>query len=123
MTTRSTRTVEPVPAWFDISTPDAAGTRRFYADLFGWRQNIIDDTYALITDDDGRPMAGIGQAGPGSPYVGMVTYFRVPDLDAALARATELGGVRRMEPTEVPGMGRIAAFTDPTGNTVGLMGP
>ncbi|SFW88808.1 VOC family protein [Amycolatopsis australiensis] len=108
------------PAWFDISTPDAARARRFYQDLFGWPSNVLDDTYALVGDADGRPAGGIGQAGPDSPYVGFVAYFPVDDVDAALARAEQLGGTRVLAPVDTP-VSRIAVFTDPDGNHVGLI--
>jgi hypothetical protein len=38
----------------------------------------------------GQPTGGIGQAGPDSPYTGIVAYFRVDDVDTALARAESL---------------------------------
>ncbi|MFD8597882.1 VOC family protein [Kitasatospora sp. NPDC059646] len=110
------------PAWFDLSTPDAPRARRFYRDLFGWPVQQLDETYALVGADGGEPTGGIGQAGPGSPYTGIVVYFPVPDVEAALARAEELGGRRRLEPQSVPGRGRIAVFDDPDGNPVGLLG-
>jgi predicted enzyme related to lactoylglutathione lyase len=109
-------------AWFDISTPDAPRARQFYQELFGWPVHVLDDTYALVGSDGGRPTGGIGQTGPGSPYTGIVVYFRVADLDAALARAEELGGSRRLEPQSLPGQGRMALFDDPDGNPVGLLG-
>src|SRR6516225_861117 len=103
------------PAWFDISTPDAPRARRFYQDLFGWQVNVLDATYALVGGHDGRPAGGIGQAGPGSPYTGLVAYFPVDDVDTALARAEQLGGSRVLPPTDTP-VSRIAVFTDPDGN-------
>ncbi|MFK0252742.1 VOC family protein [Streptomyces sp. NPDC090445] len=110
------------PGWFDISTPDAARARDFYRQLFGWQVNALDDTYALVSGSDGAPTGGIGQAGPESPYTGIVPFFPVDDVTTALARAEELGGKRTMEP-QPAGDGRIAAFTDPDGNTIGLMSP
>jgi predicted enzyme related to lactoylglutathione lyase len=110
----------PAPAWFDISTPDADRARRFYQELFGWPVHAIDQTYALVGDHDGQPNGGIGQAGPGSPYVGIVMYFQVDDVDGALACAVELGGTRVMDPVDTP-FSRIATFTDPDGNLVGLL--
>ncbi|MEU4512383.1 VOC family protein [Nonomuraea wenchangensis] len=110
----------PTPGWFDISTPDAARARRFYEELFGWTVNAIDETYALVGGDGDRPAGGIGQAGPSSPYTGIVVYFAVDDVEAALARAEGLGGGRVMEPTPTP-MGRIAVFADLDGNQVGLV--
>jgi uncharacterized protein len=107
------------PAWFDISTPDAPRARRFYQELFGWPVTAIDESYGLV-GDDGQPAGGIGQAGPGSPYTGIVVYFQVEDVDSALARAEELGATRVMEPADTP-VSRIAVVTDPDGNLVGLL--
>ncbi|MDA8372431.1 MAG: VOC family protein [Nocardiopsaceae bacterium] len=111
------------PAWFDISTPDAPRARRFYQEMFGWPVSVVDETYALVGAEDGQPTGGIGQAGPDSPYTGIVVYFQVANVDTALERAEHLGGSRRMDPQSVPGTGRIAVFTDPDGNPVGLLGP
>jgi len=108
------------PAWFDISTSDAARARRFYQDLFGWPSKVLDETYALVGDDSGQPTGGIGQAGPDSPYAGFVAYFPVDDVDVALARAEQLGATRVLAPVDTP-VSRIAVFTDPDGNRVGLV--
>lgn len=105
-------------AWFDISSPDAARARRFYEELFGWPVNAVDETYALV--GDGGPAGGIGQAGPTSPYVGLVAYFQVKDVDGALEHAVRLGGTRVLDPVDTP-VSRIAVFTDPDGNHVGLV--
>jgi predicted enzyme related to lactoylglutathione lyase len=113
------------PAWFDISSLDAPRARRFYHAMFGWPMNVVEDQgYTLVGGEGGEPMGGIGQTGPGSPYApGIVVYFRVDDLDAALARAEGLGGGRALDPISLPGTGRMAVFTDPDGNPVGLLGP
>ncbi|MBC6457304.1 VOC family protein [Actinomadura sp. HBU206391] len=113
------------PSWFDICSPDVARARRFYEEMFGWAMNVVaEEGYTLVGGEDGRPMGGIGQAGPSSPYTpGIVVYFQVDDLDTALARAEELGGERTLDPQALPGMGRMAVFNDPDGNAVGLLGP
>jgi predicted enzyme related to lactoylglutathione lyase len=87
--------------------------------MFGWPVNVLDETYAFVGDEDGQPTGGIGQAGPDSPYTGIVAYFQVDDVDSALARAERLGGTPRHEPTQTP-ISRIAAFADPDGNLIGL---
>ena len=109
----------PTPSWFDISTPDAARAHRFYQDVFGWSVTALDETYALVGGGEGPPTGGIGQAGAGSPYVGIVPYFPVDDVAAALDRAEKLGATRTMEPSPTP-MGTIAVFTDLDGNRIGL---
>jgi len=107
----------PAPAWFDIPSPDAPRARRFYQEMFGWPANLLDETCALVA---ARAAGGIGQAGPDSPDTGIVDYFRVDDIDDALARAVALGGTRVMAPAETP-MSRIAPFADPDGNLIGLL--
>lgn len=83
--------------------------------------NVLDANYALVADDDGRPSGGIGQAGQDSPYTGLVAYFPVGDVDTALVRAEHLGAECVLPPTDTP-VSRIAVFTDPDGNQVGLVG-
>jgi predicted enzyme related to lactoylglutathione lyase len=115
-----TPTGHPAAAWFDISSPEAPRGRRFYQELFGWPVSLLNETYALVSGEGGQPAGGIGQAGPDSPYAGLVVYFRVDDIDDALARAVALGGTRVMAPAETP-MSRIAVFADPDGNLIGLL--
>jgi predicted enzyme related to lactoylglutathione lyase len=81
---------------------------------------LIDETYALVGDHGGQPAGGIGQAGPSSPYVGIVVYFPVDDVDRALVRAERLGGRRVLDPVDTL-VSRIAVFTGPHGNRIGLI--
>lgn len=111
------------PSWFDITATDAAASRRFYGELFGW--NIqVDETmdYGIVAANPDTPTGGIGQAGAGSRFgVGLVIYFPVDDVDASLELAEKLGGTRVVNPWEIPGLGRMAVFADLDGNNVGLM--
>jgi predicted enzyme related to lactoylglutathione lyase len=50
----------------------------------------------------------------------VVVYVQVDDLEAYLKKAESLGAKRLVEPTEIPGMGAWAQFTDPDGNAIGL---
>ena len=49
-------------------------------------------------------------------------YVKVPDTDAALAQAKELGGSELMAPSDTP-YGRLASIEDPTGVAFMVMGP
>ncbi|MDO8143846.1 MULTISPECIES: VOC family protein [unclassified Isoptericola] len=124
MSNDSTRTSSPAQAvWFDISSRHPQRTQDFYRDLFGWSISPLDgEDYAMVSAGDGPPSGGIGHATEGAPYVGLVPYFPVDDIQAALDRAAELGATVVMQPAPTP-MGRIAAIRDLDGNTVGLQGP
>ena len=117
----------PTPAsaqavWFDIASREPKATQKFYSELFGWTvREAEDEDYAMIASGDAPPSGGIGHGTDDGPYIGFVTYFPVEDLDATLEHAKELGAEIVLPPAPTP-MGRIAAFRDPQGHTVGLQG-
>ena len=47
------------------------------------------------------------------PYWGV--YISVDDTDAVAVKAEELGGENTVPPFDVPGVGRMAGISDPTG--------
>jgi len=114
---------------FEIIGRDGEALKRYYAQLFGWEIDSNNPmNYGVIqregnTNADG---AGIGGGIMGAPedmvpqpYV--TVYVEVPDVEAALAQAEELGGARQMGPEEVmPGL-TIGLFTDPEGHLVGVL--
>jgi predicted enzyme related to lactoylglutathione lyase len=113
-------------AFFEIVSPDHERAQKFYAELFGWE--VAADPamggYGLVDTGagDGAIGGGIGPAQEQQPAEKSVKiYMRVDDLDSYLDRAEQLGGKRLVPPMDLPGdMGRIAIFTDPDGNQVGL---
>jgi predicted enzyme related to lactoylglutathione lyase len=61
---------------------------------------------------------------PGGAQHGMtspVAYWHVADIDAKLAEVTAAGATVKEEPHEVGGGRRVASFTDPDGNVLGLV--
>jgi uncharacterized protein len=75
--------------------------------------------YGLVTAGGGGINGGIGPAQGMAPHV--TFYVRVPDLDAALRKAADLGGSTVVPPTEIPNMVTFAVFTDPQGNRIGIV--
>lgn len=109
------------PAWFDISAHDAEQSRMFYGELFGWKINVDESMDYGLTQTSRGILGGIGQAGKENPHpAGVVMYFPVDDVEAALERAERLGGKRAVPPWAIPGLGKMAVFHDPDGNRVGL---
>ena len=47
--------------------------------------------------------------------------MQVPDVEATLAQAVELGGTRTMGPETVMGAMVLGMLTDPEGHTIGLI--
>ncbi len=108
---------------FEVAGRDAAALKDFYGQLFEW--NVapypgMSDYYGVDTQSEGVGIGGgIMQAPPEvPPYV--TFYVGVPDLAAHLAKVEQLGGSTVVPPTQIPGMGAFAIFTDPEGNAIGL---
>jgi predicted enzyme related to lactoylglutathione lyase len=101
-------------AFFEVVSDDHERAQKFYAALFDW-QVAVDPGMG-----EGAIGGGIGpSAAPGD--TGVKIYVRVPDLQASLDRAEELGGTVLVPPTDLPGdFGRFALLADPDGNPVGL---
>ncbi|MEV0428282.1 VOC family protein [Micromonospora sp. NPDC050495] len=110
---------QPV-AWFEIAVKDGAKSRQFYADLFDWKLNYVEQmNYAMIdTGGEGIP-GGIGTAGDGRTS-GVLIYVVVDDINAALKKVGSLGGKTEVKPYEIPGTGHLAVFSDVEGNRMGL---
>jgi len=112
---------------FEITGTDAAALQGFYASLFDWKINADNPMHYGIVEREGNLNAdgvGIGggvTAGP-QGYPGHVTvYVEVPDVEASLARAEELGGTRMMGPMEPMEGLVIGLFNDPEGHVIGVI--
>jgi predicted enzyme related to lactoylglutathione lyase len=105
---------------FEVTGKDGPALQKFYSDLFGWSLNTNNPGgYGMSTADQTGVVVGIGSAPNGSG--GFVTgYVAVADVDASLARATELGGSVIM-PKYSPGPGAVLGLlADPEGHVIGV---
>ncbi len=109
---------------FEIMGSDATKSQQFNADMFGWKLGAPAPelgNYALVDSSSAGLSGGIGCEGPGGRKR-TTFYVDVPDLQAALDRATQLGGTVTSPPMTIPGTSiSLAQFTDPDGNLVGLV--
>ena len=105
--------------WFEINTADSKAAREFYAELFGWNAQVLEEAnYALVdVGVQGAIGGGIGQAqGPNQ----VIFYVEVDDPQAYLDRIEKLGG-KTVVPVTATDMVTFAQFSDPQGNVVGLV--
>lgn len=110
---------------------DPAALRDYFGALFGWEFDTsgevsgevsVPDDYGVtdgnVTDDGLGVPGGIG-GGPGySPHA--LLYVSVPDVEAALRQAEELGGRQVPGPARAPSGLVVGQFTDPEGTSVGV---
>jgi uncharacterized protein len=111
--------------WNEVMTRDWDSAKDFYAKVFGYSyDDMSGDGYSYATLDlDGRPVGGIGKMTedyPADVPPHWMTYFKVEDADAAVAKVRELGGQVRQEPFDTP-FGRMAVVVGPAGEAFSLM--
>jgi uncharacterized protein len=99
--------------WFELPAADTDRARDFYTRLFGWNfEPFGDEDYHVAYEARGAVYGAPGEKG-------LLGYFGVDDVEAALARVRELGG-EAGERQDVPGVGEYAHCSDPEGNRFGL---
>src|SRR4051812_23321576 len=111
---------------FEIIANDQAAMTAFYSQVFGWQYETGTGGFAYLHFPARAPplLGGIGQAQPDTPGFapGHNFYLLVDSLETMLERATDAGATALMPPTAVDGY-RFAMFTDPEGNSIGLIEP
>jgi hypothetical protein len=112
------------PWWHELATPDPERAAAFYAAVLGWRaepaMTLADGSPYWYFRAGRRLVGGMMPTPPGlplgaTPPAMWQLYVAVADVDAAVARALALGGELAWPAIDVPGGGRVAGLTDPTG--------
>ena len=105
---------------FEIMGTDAAKLQDYYRQLFDWEIDANNPmNYGLVKAEEGGIGGGVGATPMGNKIV--TIYVGVPDPQAALDKAVQLGGQVVMPVTEIPDMVTFALFADPEGNVVGIV--
>jgi predicted enzyme related to lactoylglutathione lyase len=100
--------------WNDLISPDLEASAAFYRDLFGWQIEEVpgsEGQYWSITNNGGLNGGMMPMPPGGHPAWNL--YFAVEDVDAAVARAGELGAATVMGPMDIPNGSRFAILRDP----------
>ncbi len=108
-------------------TTDMAAAKAFYAKVVGWG---IEDAsmpgmdYTLFTVE-GISVGGAMGLPPGAKNAGVkpgwVGYVSVDDVDAAVGRVRQLGGIIHVPPTDIPTISRFSVVADPQMATLVLV--
>ena len=113
------------PSFFEIGVGDVERAKVFYGELFGWELEPGPSGGAVITTP-GLPGGMHGGDEGASPYL----FFKVDDLDGAIAKVRELGGEADVMPGSedseaetISQFGRFALCKDDQGSAFGLHVP
>lgn len=110
--------------WADLTTPDCAAAKNFYAALLHWDLLEVPSPMGLyvVGQRDGKDLAGMMQQNPmqaGMPPMWQI-YLSSENLETTLDRIVRFGGSLLVPPMSIPD-GRIAIAMDPTGAGFCLM--
>ncbi len=117
--------VANAPAWLDLSSKDAAGSREFYSKLFGWKLDVQGPDFGgyALARQGGKDVAGIGPAqDPNAPTAWSV-YIGTKDADATAKKVADQGGKVIAPVFDVADLGRMAVFQDPAGAFISVWEP
>jgi len=104
----------------EVVGKDAPRLQKYFGDLFGWSIDTNNPGgYGMFNREETGIAGGVGPAPEGTS--GHVTFYvAVPDVDAALARAEQLGGKIVMPKFEAGPNAILGLFADPEGHVIGL---
>ena len=109
--------------WNELVSPDPARAVGFYEQVVGYGHRSMEmgafGTYHVLTRGE-RSHGGIMKGDGPSAWL---PYVAVERADATVERVTRFGGKLVAPPYDVPGVGRCATFTDPSGATLAILQP
>ncbi len=111
-------------SWIDLAAHDLDAAERYYTQMFGWKADRMpfgpgeNDIYVMLRKD-GHDAAAVYTMDPTQKSQGMpsawLSYVTVESVDAAAAKARELGATVMADAFDVMDVGRMALIGDPTG--------
>lgn len=121
------------PAWIELLTPDPFAAALFYGEVLDWsaQESSLCHVAHVERDEEvfirarGRTVAGLKAGGAEAAAEVRVrprwhVHFRVPNVDSAIAAATEAGG-EVLAPAQPMALGRAAILRDPEGAVFSLL--
>jgi predicted enzyme related to lactoylglutathione lyase len=114
------------PCWADLWTSDVEGSRKFYAEVFGWKAEEPSPEFGgyFMFTRDGVPVAGaMGDMGDMRADNTWKIYLCTDDIARTADAAAATGANIAFPPTAVADLGSQMVFVDPTGAPLGAWQP
>ena len=107
----------------EISAKDRIALGKFYADVFGWELEHIDEmNYTTFKAGDGVG-GGFNPVTEENPAGTVTIYIETDDVTSSLKDVEMAGGIVISPEMNIPNTGKFGLFRDPQGNMIGLFKP
>ena len=108
----------------ELSSINHKEAAKFYADVFGWElQDFSEMDYTTFKSGENAPGGGFNDVREGNPAGNTVVYIYTDNIEDSAAKI-EAGGGKMVSPAmDIPGVGTMQHFVDPTGNHMALLKP
>jgi uncharacterized protein len=111
--------------WNELASADEKMALAFYEKVFGFGHDAMpmpDGTYYILKQGE-KGRAGLCRVRDAAQPTMWMPYVCVADCDAVAERARTLGATIHVPATDIPGVGRFAAFSDPQGASLSILKP
>lgn len=116
--------------WVELGTTNAAASKSFYKELFGWDYHDSENGPGMIYTMiklDGKDVGGLYEMPSNMLEQGIpphwLNYIAVANADEATAQAKASGGAVMNGPFDVANAGRMSVIQDPTGTVFAVWQP
>ncbi|NOT59686.1 MAG: hypothetical protein HOP19_05610 [Acidobacteria bacterium] len=92
---------------------------QFFGEQFGW--GTLETMPQYVAFNPGAGVCGVFQSH--TPSLPAVAYIYVENVVAKIAEIEAAGGSRMGDPMPIPGVATFGYFKDPSGSSMGLIGP
>jgi predicted enzyme related to lactoylglutathione lyase len=110
----------------ELNTDDTSKAKKFYKGIFDWKLEDMKmgpgQVYTMIRSGKGG-IGGLQKKPMAEAPTMWLSYVQVDDVSKTLAKAKKLGANVVVEKMEIPGMGFMGIFIDPTGAALGVWEP
>jgi predicted enzyme related to lactoylglutathione lyase len=105
-------------AWFSVEDFDEA--KKFYGDTLGLKKILEIEGWAEFSHAEGEASIGVATNPHAGKEPGATIVLRVDDIEIERKRLLASGVPFEGQIEEIPGMVKLAAFRDPSGNRLQL---
>jgi uncharacterized protein len=113
---------------YELHTINPRAALSFYESVAGWTSQPANGGHRCALFSTARGvLGGVAQLSERAKKLGVPPHWMgsvsVSDVDATIAEVTRLGGRVRVEPVDLPDIGRQAVIADPFGAVIGVCTP